>query len=109
MVLCQLTLKRTGLRIETPARRWMEVFTCRASAMVRISLSWRYTLSTPSAEGAANVSRSTATVVTFWLALVKAGHGPPSRLMAGAMPLGRAWEVVRSTVTTRSVLSMGSR
>jgi hypothetical protein len=39
--------------------------------------SWWYTLSTPFAKGAGKVSRSVATIATFWLALAKAGHCAP--------------------------------
>jgi hypothetical protein len=58
--------------------------------MVRISPSWQYNLSTPSVEDGGNVSRSMSVVATFWLALVKVGHPPPSPLTAdgGSHSLG---------------------
>jgi hypothetical protein len=46
-----------------------------------------YTLSTMSTEGAGKVSRSAAAATTFWLALVKVGHGGPSRLMVAVTAL----------------------
>jgi hypothetical protein len=48
------------LGIETPARRWRELSSCSAVALVRISPNWRYNLSTPSAEFAGNMLKSAA-------------------------------------------------
>jgi hypothetical protein len=55
--------------------------------MARISLRWRYNLSTPSTEGGGNMSKSMAVAARFRLALVKVEHWPPSQLMLGATPL----------------------
>jgi hypothetical protein len=55
--------------------------------MPRMSFSWWYTLSTSSVEGVGKVSRSAATVATFWLALANTGCYIPSWLMAAATSL----------------------
>jgi hypothetical protein len=62
-------------------------------------------MSTPSAKGAANVSRSAAIAATLLLALVKAGCYLPSRLMAVVVSLAKAWAVARLAIKTRSASS----
>jgi hypothetical protein len=64
------------LGVETPARHWREHSAYCAAVMARIYPSYRYNLSTTLAEGAGSMSRSIATTVTFWLALVKARSYP---------------------------------
>jgi hypothetical protein len=73
----QSALEQTGLEVESLACRQWPHSAFRAVAMVRISPSWRYNVSTPSAEGGGNVSRNAFTAPTSWLALAKAGHWPP--------------------------------
>jgi hypothetical protein len=63
--------------LETPAQHWRELSAYDVATMVRISLSWWYTMSTPSVEGACNVSRSMTMMTTFWLALAKVGLVSP--------------------------------
>jgi hypothetical protein len=60
VVFCQQALERPMLGIETPARRWRELSSCSAVALVRISPNWRYNLSTPSTEFAGNMLKSAA-------------------------------------------------
>jgi hypothetical protein len=97
VILHHTSLERLRPEIENTARRWMEPSACCAAVMPRISFSWRYTLPTPSVEGSGKVSRSVAVAATFWLALVKVGHGAPSRLMVVATSLALAWAEVMST------------
>jgi hypothetical protein len=104
---CQSALQRTRLEVESPARHQWVHSVCCAVMMARIFPCLRYNLYTPSAEGGGNVSRSAAVVPTFWLALAKAGHWPPSRLMAGATHLAWAWVAARSTMRILSTSSMG--
>jgi hypothetical protein len=86
--------ERPGLENETSARHWREFFACCDVVMLRMSFSWWYTLSTPSMEGAGNVSRTAAATVIFWLALAKTGHCTPSRLMVAATSLVQAQVLV---------------
>jgi hypothetical protein len=104
-VLCRLALESPRLEIETSAHRWSEISAYCTVVTPRMSFSWPYTLSTPLPKGAGKVSRSAAATAMFWLALMKVGHGTPSRLMAATMALARAQALVRSTVTTRSISS----
>jgi hypothetical protein len=60
-------LEWTGLEVDSPARGWQEHSTYCVVAMVRISHSWQYNLSTLSIEGRGNVSKSVAIVAMFWL------------------------------------------
>jgi hypothetical protein len=69
---CQSALERTRLEVESLARRQRAQSACYVAAMVGIFPNWRYNLSTPSAEGGGNMSRSAAVATTFRLALVKA-------------------------------------
>jgi hypothetical protein len=79
--------------IETSARRWRELSTCGVAAMLRMSFSSWYNLSTSSVEGESKVSRSAAAVDTFWL----------------TMSLARARALVRSTVMHRSITRVDLR
>jgi hypothetical protein len=106
---CWLALEWSGLEIETLTRRWRELSACWAVMMLRISFSWRYTLSTPSAKGVGKVSKSVAVMTTFWLALAKAGRYVPSRLMAATTSLARAQMFMWSTNKARSALSADLR
>jgi hypothetical protein len=67
--------------------------------------SWWYTLFAPLVEGAGKVSRSAATTTTFRMTLAKAGLGTPSWLMVVTTSLARAWALVWSIVTARSISS----
>jgi hypothetical protein len=64
-VFYQPALKQLGLVVETLARCLREHSTYGVVVMVSISPSWRYNLSTPSTEGAGNVSRSLAITTMF--------------------------------------------
>jgi hypothetical protein len=75
---CQLALELPRLEMETSTRHWRELSTYCATAMLRLSFSWLYTLFTQSAEGVGKVYRSAAITTTFWLALVKEGRCTPS-------------------------------
>jgi hypothetical protein len=73
--------------------------------MPKMSFTCRYTLSTPSVDCASRASKSTATAVTFWLALVKVGHCPSSWLMVVIMSLPQVRALVTSTVAAYSISS----
>jgi hypothetical protein len=61
---------------------------------------------TLSMEGMGKVSKSKATMATFWLALAKVEHGIPSWLVVAAMALARARALVKLMVASRSVPNM---
>jgi hypothetical protein len=105
----QPAIERPELKIETSAQRWREHFACCVVMMSRMSFSWWYTLSTPSAEGAGKVSRSVAAATTFWLALGKARSCIPSWMMVAETSLARVQAAVRSTVRLRSASSVDLR
>jgi hypothetical protein len=54
---------------------------------MRMSFSWRYTLSTPSAKGEGKVSRNVVVTATFWLTLAKVRCCAPSQFIVAAMTL----------------------
>jgi hypothetical protein len=109
VALCRLALERSRLEFETSALCWSELSAGCMVATLRMSLSWRYTLSAPLTEGVSKVSRSVATAARFWLALAKVGCGGPSRLMAVAMALAQVQALVRSTVMAYSISSVDLR
>jgi hypothetical protein len=98
----QSALERSTLDGESLVQHHRAHSTSCVVAMVMISPSWRCNPSTLSVEGGGNVSRSMAAVATFWLALVKAGHWPLSRLV-----VARAWVAVRSTIRILSSTGVG--
>jgi hypothetical protein len=94
--------------VETLARLWSELSAYYMAAMPRMSFRRWYTLSTPSVKGMCNVSKSTATVATFWLALVKVRCGDPSQLMVATIAPAQAQAMVKSMGVARSISSMAS-
>jgi predicted Rdx family selenoprotein len=88
IVFCRPALESPRVAIETPAQCRMELSACWVAAMLRMTFSWWYTLSSLSAEGVGKLSRSAATSTMFCLALEKAGCYLPSWLMVAAMSLG---------------------
>jgi hypothetical protein len=77
MGVCQPALAWTGLAIRSDWSQWAHSASC-AAAMLWISASWSYNLSTPSVEGGDGMLRGEAIVVLVC---------PPLRLMEGAAPL----------------------
>jgi hypothetical protein len=106
---CQLALEGPVVETESSARRWRQLSACGAVAMMRMSLSWRYTLFALSMEDVVKVTRSAAAAAKFRLALAKAGHCTRSRLIAAVTSLARARALVRSTVMACSVSSADLR
>jgi hypothetical protein len=74
-------------------------------AIPRTSFRCQYTLLTPLVEGAGRVSKSAATVATFWLTLAKVGGGVSSWLMVAEMTQARARALVKSMVAARFIPS----
>jgi hypothetical protein len=64
---------RGGGKIEASTQCCRELSACCVVAVLRMLLSHWYTLPNLLVEGVGNVSRSAATMATFWLALVKVG------------------------------------
>jgi uncharacterized membrane protein len=52
------------------------------------------------------VSKSTADVATFWLALAKVGRGIPLLLMVAVTALAQAWALVKSMVAAHFISSV---
>jgi hypothetical protein len=70
---CPPSLGQTGVKIEASTQCSKVLSSCCTTAVTRMLLSHPYTSPTPAVEGTYNVSRSTAIVATFWLALMKVG------------------------------------
>jgi hypothetical protein len=71
--LCSPSLGQIEGETEASTQCCKEVSACWAVVVPRMLFNCWYISPTPSVEGAGNVSKSAATVATFWLALVKVG------------------------------------